>query len=296
MKKISFRKTMFYLVCVLVLLSFFTHSVSYAKYASSALFNYYLSSKGFYFESDKLKMNGANNVDTHWDGKKIYFNLTNQKNNYVTSYDIEYNALCTIVEDENKVCELNGTDSNKYSGTLTVDYGCFNKNGDKDVTSFDEKTCLENGYEWTVRPSNTSLYFEVFDLEGNEVDNAKVNVTVTSTKPYVKTISSDFVLIRSLLLTGQVYHKYVPGTVFDSVIISNSYKLSKCISLSWDSTKYVLKNDDYTVTNDDNNYKSILLNIPEFESKKINFYKLKADEEYLENDFKIIESDSCSNN
>ena len=62
------RRTNTILIAMVLLLAItlvLTNGFTYAKYASSAVFNYYLSSQGFYFDSDDLTYNTKSNVDTN---------------------------------------------------------------------------------------------------------------------------------------------------------------------------------------------------------------------------------------
>ena len=77
MKKKRKIKSGFVVLLVLTLIFVITKGFSYARYASNAVFNYYLSSKGFYFESEDLSFDTKNNVDTMWDGEKVYFTISN---------------------------------------------------------------------------------------------------------------------------------------------------------------------------------------------------------------------------
>ena len=54
-----------------------TRGITYAKYVSNAVLNYYLSSKGFYFDSETLSINTKKNTDTSWNGEDVVFTLTN---------------------------------------------------------------------------------------------------------------------------------------------------------------------------------------------------------------------------
>ena len=70
MKKKRNRSTAFLILLFLTLGLIITRGFSYARYASNAVFNYYLSSKGFYFESDELSFDTKKNVDTMWEQVK----------------------------------------------------------------------------------------------------------------------------------------------------------------------------------------------------------------------------------
>ena len=73
------------IVLMLVITLVLTRGFTYARYASNAVFNYYLSSQGFYFDSEELSYDTKNNVDTMWDGEKVYFTLSNSANEALAS-------------------------------------------------------------------------------------------------------------------------------------------------------------------------------------------------------------------
>ena len=80
MKKDNTTKHLLYALLGIILLVVLTRGVTYAKYVSDAAFNYYLGSKGFYFESDELSLEQNKITDTSWDGEKVTFSIKNSKN------------------------------------------------------------------------------------------------------------------------------------------------------------------------------------------------------------------------
>ena len=76
------------IICILILgfILMISYGVTYARYASNSIWNYYLESKGFYFTSETLENKRINN---EWDGSKVYFDVRNSINSYnATEYDI----------------------------------------------------------------------------------------------------------------------------------------------------------------------------------------------------------------
>ena len=65
-------RIMLVIVSVLVVVFLISRSFSYAKYASNTVWNYYLESKGFYFNTDL----STGNTDNNWDGSSITFDVT----------------------------------------------------------------------------------------------------------------------------------------------------------------------------------------------------------------------------
>lgn len=298
MKEFKYTKYLVFTVAVLVFLVIITHAYSVAKYTSNAVFSYYLNSKGFYFESDSLAVDDKNNIDTMWDGENVYFTLTNSKSSDLTSsFDIEYTVSCSMVdENTNKKCFVNGSGHSSYVGTLSASFGCVDKKGSKDVGNLDEAACTENEYSWVALPSTSRIYFNVFDQNGGEVDNAKVKITVSAKKPYTKTMSATYTLIRSVGLIGGLNLDYKKGNTFDDVIVSNSYSEDKCVKLTWDSSKYLIKSA-YTnkkLVDENGNVNGIMFELKSMNSKKYEFYRVDNKYEYNLGDFSLVESNECN--
>ena len=60
------------IICILILgfILMISYGVTYARYASNSIWNYYLESKGFYFTSKELE---NKRIKNNWDGSKVYF-------------------------------------------------------------------------------------------------------------------------------------------------------------------------------------------------------------------------------
>ena len=94
MKNEKVTKHLFYSLIGVILLLILTRGITYAKYVSDAAFNYYLGSKGFYFESEELMSEQSKITDTSWDGEKISFSIKNSKNKFINSLNfIKYFTL-----------------------------------------------------------------------------------------------------------------------------------------------------------------------------------------------------------
>ena len=86
--------------------------VIFARYITESVNQYFLRSKEFYFESDKLSEEGTTLQVDNWSGVDDYtitINMNSRKNNieaatYDISYDIQYS--CT----DNAICHLNKTE------------------------------------------------------------------------------------------------------------------------------------------------------------------------------------------
>jgi hypothetical protein len=292
MKKKRKISTAFMILLILTLGLVITRGFSYARYASNAVFNYYLSSKGFYFESNDLSYDTKNNVDTMWDGDKVYFSVSNSSNGILASeVDIKYEVKCEVLEDDTtKKCKLNGTDKDLIEATLSANFGCTDSNYS------DEATCVANDKEWVSKTASSLLYFEVYDSE-KDILNANVKITVTSLKPYKKELSATYSLIKDNSSLGELSMKYEESTLKSNLIITNSYNEDKCVLVNWDAKDFVFddKNNSYIGTNIDNDGNIIgsYFIVNKMDSIGLNFYKKDISANYNELYFKLVESNLC---
>lgn len=292
MKKKNYN-ILFIVIIVLIVVLVITRGYSYARYASNAVFNYYLSSKGFYFESNDLTFDTKNNADTMWDGGKVYFSITNSSNNSLASeVDISYKVKCEVLdEDTTKKCLINGTLSDTYEATVSAIYGCSD-NSDKT-----QGVCLTNGGEWVSKPSSANLYFEVVDDSDTEMLNAKVKITVTSLKPYKKELSATYNLIKDNSIIGDLSLKYEEGDLKSNIIVTNSYNEDKCVLVSWDANNFVYDNTKNnvlgTLVNQDNDINGIYFKLNKMTSTNFDFYRKDTSVNYNDLYFSLVESNRC---
>ena len=282
-------------VFLLVLL---TRGITYAKYVSDAAFNYYLSSKGFYFESDTLESTEAKIIDTSWDGEKVTFNVKNSSNKLIASEtDIKYEITCTVAEEETtKKCLLNGTDKNTTTGTLSASLGCLNETDDNvDTTSFTESQC--SLYTWTHLPTKKDHYFEVVDEEGKPVDTATVIITAKSKEPYEKTISAKYILTKDSKSLGTLDITYESKSNYENVIITNSYNEDKCLKLSWNPEDLIIDEDSNDIisskTSSSNYINEIIFQVSKKNSINYTFYKKDTSKTYTKEAFTLVETTEC---
>lgn len=281
----------FFVVCI----SFFiVSSITYGKYVYNSVFDYYLKSKGFYFSSDNLDINTAKNVDNLWDGTNVEFNIKNSINKkLITSYDINYSVTCTVISDNasNVECRLNDTNSNIFSGVLSSDKVCINNTNDSvDVSAYTELNCLKDGYSWEDKETVGELSFNVFSKDSKyQFNDVSVNISVSSTSPYKKTIDADFVL-HKVDNEEKITTLYKTYTNNDRLIISNSYLEEREVTISWNASDYRIGLDSSVtvLSTDSNNYiNSIKIIIPSKQSVGYKFYKTTANVTDVANDFTI---------
>lgn len=275
-----------------------TQALSLAKYTTNKVWDYYLESKGFYFSSPDFKDNIIYN--NNWDGGSTSFTLTNSLNNsLVSSYDIEYNVTCTIKGDSSTSakCTLNGEDSNTFSGTLSSYSGCSNKKSENDVSSLDKETCIKENYEWKNLETTKEIYFDIENIEEKELAGLTVIIEVSSTSPYKKSFTQEYVLNKGISEIGSFTKKYKEDGNYGSLTISNSYNEDKCAKLSWDSDKINIDLDKDSVSSIETDTKgyinSITFKISRKDSINFKFYSFNNTEVTNENLFTLIESNSC---
>ncbi len=288
------------LVFISILLVFY--GVTYAKYIYKSVWDYYLKTVGFYFNSDNLDVETVKNVNNLWDGGSVKFNIRNNLNQKViTDYDINYNIVCTVMGDAAlySTCHLNGTSSNSFEGTLPSVKVCINNTTNGiEVSEYDEETCISNDYSWESQISMQELYFDiVLTNQSYEISDIVVNITATSTAPYTKVLSGDFTLHKRNPDEESVILNYKNYTNYDRLIISNSHLTNKCVKISWDSEKLMINENtsNFSAYNVDSNgyINEIIFNIEAKKSMSFMFYKKDFDNTYNVNEFTIQEISGC---
>ena len=142
---------------IVIFISLIIFKPSFARYIYNGLKNYYYESQSFFFNCDKLSTEGAVFQLDNWDGVNSFdvtFNMDSFKNNLISSNsDISYD----------------------------ITYSCSSK---ADCT-----ISKENG----LIPSSTHTDYFVITVTPNmtlvEGDSITLDVSVTSTSPYIKTLT-----------------------------------------------------------------------------------------------------------
>ena len=229
------KKILIVLSLIIVFILIFHHT-SYAKYVSNSIWDYYLNSKNFYFESDYL--NNKNNVYNSWDGKSISFNLKNSLNDKVFSNDdIKYEVTC-MTDNEQLECLVNN--EKKYTSILE---------GNK--LSVDTLT---------------------FDIIG-DVSVAKVTVVAKAISPYKKTLTADFELTKTSI-NNSVSYDIVDYDNYSKLYISNYENIEKCLHVIIPNNIKVLQSSNmHNIETDDDGYiNAVDINIKDNHTVSINLY------------------------
>lgn len=287
------------LILVVMLIFVATATLTLGKYVYNNAWNYYLSSKGFYFESDLLDINEKKNALLKWDGSNIKFEVKNSQNNkLISEYDISYKITCEVLGEESSYikCNLNETSSSVFNGTLATTSKCLNKVDDVDVTSFSKAECEVNGYTWNeeVISKKNAFNLELTDPTKN-IDEVSVKVTAESITPYHQTLIGIFNInkaenVEEIITSYQQYMDY------DELFIINTTASDKCISINFDSSKYSVDLNDgqilESLVDEYERINSIKIKINKESSKSCKFYKLDNNMMYSISDF-LIEEKEC---
>ena len=259
-----------------------TGFATYSKYLKDTLYNYYLESHGFYLSSLEL-------------GNRVYFKVNNYlNNNMITKYDIDYTVTCSVINDPNLSCTLNGEASSTLNLTLNHDEHCVDEVNETNVSSYDKDTCEENEFTWKNHQAYDELYFEVAATTGT-VEDANVLITVNATSPYQKQLTGTFKLHR-IEATNDIIYEVNNKDLYHELVISNTSANNKCLLVSFNSNNRMLLNDPSltNVTVDNNGYiNSFKVVVNALNNKKIQLFSKTNS---LNNDFTditVVESNGC---
>ena len=293
----KFRKKITTLL-ILILLCSVTLLSSFARYSSDYVWNYYLESREFYMRSDYLG-NDKKNTNTQWNGSSVHFNVKNfSNNNLITDNDISYTITCEILNNDPYTCKINGTNSSTLSQTLRSDTSCINTTDDGvNVSTYTKTECIRGNYTWRVNPVVNDIYFTLTNQNQGSINKANVKITIRSTSPYKKTLTGIFNLVRSEMPTEGIIRQINDNTLYDELIITNTYSVKKCVLVSFNpSTRIVDSNTSglsNITTNNDGYINSFKVEINQKDSKKIKFYNRNLSVNYSSDDFVITESTGC---
>lgn len=196
------------LMVLTILLYIIQTKTSLSKYVYNAVHNYYLQSKGFYFNSDKLSIyNTEFEIENNWSGAETYtitVNLNSKKNDLVfAEADIDYTIQYTTSDNiEGSISKNEGRIIGSQNGGINEDY-----------------------FVVTINPATGK------SLVSGEV--AWIDIVATATKPYTATISGRLII--------QAGAEDITYEIIDSVNkpyievnITNSLNQQKDVTLQFD--------------------------------------------------------------
>ena len=253
------------LLIILVIVIFLTPKfVSSAKYIYNAIHEHYLSSKDFYFSSDKLSINHTEyEITNNWSGAEPYLitvNMSSKKNDMAyTEADITYNITYTC--SNNVQCTLD-----KTSSTIVG-------RGNNGVN--------EDYFTVTISPAGSNAL-----AEG---ETAWIEITASSTSPYTQTITGKLILeVGSSDISYEIIDK--PNQQYLTVNITNSQSAGANITLSYNPAVVLLDmTSKFRLTatantnsqlNGHNYFNSVTSYVESLSTTSVKFYKEDATQDY----------------
>lgn len=253
------------LLIIFIIVIFLTpRFVSTAKYVYNAIHEHYLSSKDFYFSSDKLSINHTEyEITNNWSGAEPYVitvNMSSKQNDMsYTESDIDYSITYTC--SDNVQCTLN-----KNTSTIV---GTANHGVNEDY------------FTVSISPNGNSAL--------GEGEKAWIDITATSTSPYSQTISGKLILeVGSAEITYEIIDAV--NQPYLTVNITNSQSVGADITLTYNPEIVLLDMTSrfrLSSTNDDtqqlNGYaylKSITSQVESLSTTTVRFYKNDSSQDY----------------
>lgn len=253
------------LLIIFIIVIFLTpRFVSTAKYVYNAIHEHYLSSKDFYFSSDKLSINHTEyEITNNWSGAEPYVitvNMSSKQNDMsYTESDIDYSITYTC--SDNVQCTLN-----KNTSTIV---GTANHGVNEDY------------FTVSISPNGNSAL--------GEGEKAWIDITATATSPYSQTISGKLILeVGSAEITYEIIDAV--NQPYLTVNITNSQSVGADITLTYNPEIVLLDMTSrfrLSSTNDDtqqlNGYaylKSITSQVESLSTTTVRFYKNDSSQDY----------------
>lgn len=281
-------------VKIIVILIFFLAFISFVptigRYVGNEIRNYYLSSKNFYFNSDKLETGGIVYQIENWSGVDSYdvtYNLNSYKNNTIFSEtDITYEL--TYKCSDNVTCTINKTEGviekDKHTDSFTITVTPIKALNDGEKASIEVEVKSTSPYKKTLKGKfnvvvgKMGLSYEILD----ETNSTYYEVAVTNTL--------DYYIARQAFRNYQVGEKIDMGTYQAFTEIEKSYCASAIVQINFDpnnslldmtSTAYLNSLNTSEVVLDSHSYiNSLSFKVEPLSSYKVKFYKVDPTKDY----------------
>ena len=274
-------------------------SLTSGKYVYNSVWNYYLKSKGFYFESDLLDINTKNNSNLRWDGSNIAFVIKNSLNNeLISDYDINYKVTCEVLGDEANYisCNLNNSNTALFNGNLSSGTSCINNIDEEDVSLFNKMECELNGYTWQEEITSKENYFNL-ELKDptKSIDEVSVKITAESLTPYHQTLSGIFHLNKVEISDNPFIIDYIDYLENGEISITNTTTGDACFEVSFDNSNFLFDADNNILdsyADSNNKINKISIKVKKQSNLSSKFYKINSSQKYSVNDF-VIEEKEC---
>ena len=279
--------------------------VSFGRYSYKEIRDFYLATKKFYFNSDKLTEKGANYRIENWSGVGTYsvtVNMNSFDNNNLFSeeninYDIEYDCstgvTCSSLENKNSGVISTSQHTDSFTIVITVPTETVFETGDMVVLNIRTKSTSPYEKElkgrFTLVVGQYGLSYEIED----SVNSPYLSIRITNTLDYYRVLES--------------FDNYNEGTQIDietylSLSEENKAKCSSAIvNLSFDPNVIILDmtSEDYQkaintgqeVINNHNYINRMSFKIDALSSETVKFYKADPSQNYtypIVNDNSVI--------
>ena len=283
MKKRLFLISIFFLLLIVLVPTF-------GRYVGKEIKNYYLISKNFYFNADKLEQNGIVYQVENWSGVDSYdviFNLDSYLNNSIYSKtDIEYEITYSC--SDNVKCDINKTSgiiySTKHTDSFTITINPIKPLEDGEKATIEVQAKSISPYEKTLKGKfnvvvgKMGLTYEILDKK----NSTYFEVAVTNTLDYY--------------VARETYSKYEKGTKIDidtylklpeeekqyfaSSIVAIDFSPEEVL-LDMTSTAYLNAISTNTKLIDNKNYiNNISFKVDALSSYRVKFYKVDSTKDY----------------
>ncbi len=279
--------------------------VSFGRYSYKEIRDFYLATKKFYFNSDKLTEKGANYRIENWSGVGTYsvtVNMNSFDNNNLFSeeninYDIEYDCstgvTCSSLENKNSGVISTSQHTDSFTIVITVPTETVFETGDMVVLNIRTKSTSPYEKElkgrFTLVVGQYGLSYEIED----SVNSPYLSIRITNTLDYYRVLES--------------FDNYNEGTQIDietylSLSEENKAKCSSAIvNLSFDPNVIILDmtSEDYQkaintgqeIINNHNYINRMSFKIDALSSETVKFYKADPSQNYtypIVNDNSVI--------
>lgn len=277
-------------IILIILICFVTVFTIFGRYVTNNINNFFVRSKEFYFNSDKLKENQAVYQIDNWSGIDSYdiiINMDSRKNNLeAATYDIGYNISYTC--SDNAICQLSKTNgiikakSNTDSFNLTITPNTQLEVGDK--------------VEVEIQAESTAQYKKMLKGKFTLVvgkERLSYQITDSAQSPYIELRLTNTL---SYYIVNQAFDAYTVGQKIDSdtyIALSDENK-KKCystmVTMNFDPSKVLIDmtnntfekatNIETTTINGKTYINSVTINMEAISSENIRFYKVDVSKDY----------------
>lgn len=288
-RKIKLKKK--HIIIISIVLIVLSITLSYGRFIYNGLRNYYLSTKSFYFNCDKMSDNESYYQLDNWSGVEpvtITFNMDSKKNNLVASpdnisYDIDYecstNVTCLASKESGLI--MNGTHTDSFTITMTPNTNLY----EGDYIELEVSASATDPYTKTISGKIRINVGEIglsYTIE-DEPDRAYIDFKITNTLDYYKVLTpfgthnqNDKIEISEYLSLSPENKRKCASAVITLSFSPNDLRLDMTNEafLQALSTTTTVMSDGYDYIN------SVTFGVDALSSTSIRFYKLHTNNNY----------------